>query len=315
LAILSASEVTVAIQKNDASDRARANLPAIAEVFGVAENTGYTPELVERIAEFQVSVGAKRDGIVGANTLSALDRRGWLSGSLKIEVWPAPGSSAEMQRGHYVALARRLGLGAEETLPLLLGIRGMYPFARRAHPMTHARRYDDTFVLLTIADAPFVFRGATHAYQLTSRESPDLDHDLLGDVGSIMPGRYLLRRKPSELPIFELLTSTGDQRIPCARDLNHNGALERIEQELARTIKQGLQVAPGIGMFALNVLFHPGYETQMPGQTKTFSSIGCQTAPLEALRRLAAAGDEIPYVLAEAEALPRGPSTFPPRIV
>jgi hypothetical protein len=138
---------------------------------------------------------------------------------------------------------------------------------------------------------------------------------LLGDVGSIMPGRYLMRRKSSEVPIFALFTSAGDERIPCARDLNHNGALERIEQELARTIKQGLQVAPGIGMFALNVLFHPGYETRVPGQTKTFSSIGCQTAPLEALQRLAAAGAEIPYVLAEAEALPRGPSTFPPRIV
>ena len=67
MAILSPSEVTVAIEKNDASDRARANLPAIAEVFGIADNTRYEPELVERIAEFQVSVGAKRDGVVGAN--------------------------------------------------------------------------------------------------------------------------------------------------------------------------------------------------------------------------------------------------------
>lgn len=315
MAILSPSEVTVAIEKNDASDRARANLPAIAEVFGIAEDTRYVPELVERIAEFQVSVGAKRDGVVGANTLSALDKRGWLSGSLKIEVWPEAGSSAEGQQKHYFGLARKLGVDASQSLPLLLGIRGMYPFARRAHPMTHARRYDDTFVLLTEAAEPFVFRGATHAYQLTSRESPDLDHDLLGDVGSIMPGRYRLQRKASEVPIFALFTPDGDARIPCARDLNHNGALERIEQELARTIKQGMQVAPGIGMFALNVLFHPGYETRMPGDTRAFSSIGCQTAPLQAMKRLAATAEEIAYVLAEAEALPRGPSTFPPRIV
>ena len=315
MAILSPSEVTIAIEKNDASDRARANLPSLAEVFGISENTRYVPDLVERIAEFQVSVGAKRDGVVGPNTLTALDKRGWLSGSLKIEVWPDPGANAEAQQKHYFGLARKLGVDATQALPLLLGIRGLYPFARRAHPMTHARRYDDAFVLLTEAAAPFVFRGATHAYQLTSRESPDLDHDLLGDVGSIMPGRYLLRKKSSEVPIFQVLGADGDERIPCARDLNHNGALERIEQELARTIKQGLQVAPGLGMFALNVLFHPGYETRIPGETRTFSSIGCQTAPAEVLKRLAAAGDEILYVLAEAEALPRGPSTFPPRIV
>lgn len=315
MAILSPSEVTVAIERNDASDRARANLPAIAEVFGIAENTRYVPDLVERIAEFQVSVGAKRDGVVGSSTLSALDQRGWLSGSLKIEVWPEPEASAEAQQKHYFGLARKLGVDASSALPLLLGIRGMYPFARRAHPMTHARRYDDTFVLLTESAAPFVFRGATHAYQLTSRESPDLDHDLLGDVGSILPGRYWLRKKSSEIPIFHLVTAEGDERIPCARDLNHNGALERIEQELARTIKQGMQVAPGIGMFALSVLFHPGYETKIPGEQRTFSSIGCQTAPVDALKRLAATADEIVYVLAEAEALPRGPSTFPPRIV
>ena len=115
-----------------------------------------------------------------------------------------------------------------------------------------------------------------------------------------MPGRYRLERKASEVPLFALLTPDGDARIPCARDLNHNGALERIEQELARTIKQGLQVAPGIGMFALNVLFHPGYETRMPGETRTFSSIGCQTAPLAAMSA-SRPRRGIVYVLAEAE--------------
>ena len=315
MAILSPSELTTAIQKNDASDRARANLPAIAEVFGMPPSTSYSAELVELIAEFQVSVGAGRDGVVGARTLTALDTRGWLSGPLKVDVWPDAGASAEAQQQHYFGLARKLGIDASPTLPLLLGIRGLYPFARRAHPMTHARRYDDAFVLLTEVAAPYVFRGATHAYQLTSRDCPDLDHDQLGDVGSILPGRYVLRRRSTELPIFQLLTPEGDERIPAARDLNHNGALERIEQELARTIKAGLQVAPGIGMFALDVLFHPGCETRVPGEARSFSSIGCQTAPAEAMKRLANTAGEITYVLAEAEALPRGPSTFPPRIV
>jgi len=39
--------------------------------------------------------------------------------------------------------------------------------------MIHARRYDDTFVLLQEGLPPKVFRGATHAYQLVAPRSPD----------------------------------------------------------------------------------------------------------------------------------------------
>ena len=55
------------------------------------------------------------------------------------------------------------------------------------------------------------------------------------------------------------------------------------------------------GATANEIQFHPGYDTFKQGNSgPKFSSIGCQTAPLDALELLARAGETIDYVLANA---------------
>jgi hypothetical protein len=178
--------------------------------------------------------------------------------------------------------------------------------------MSHAQRYDDTFVLLTGARA-FVFRGATHAYQIWSTRSPDLNGDRIGDVGSIRPGRFTLTLGPTEPPEFIVRTAAGSDLIPVVRDTHHDGLLGRVEDELARAATRGVRVEDQ-GAVATEVLFHPGYETIEPGARRSFSSIACQTAPLDDLRRVRDAGPVIDYVLTTVDELLLPVSTLERRV-
>jgi hypothetical protein len=101
-------------------------------------------------------------------------------------------------------------------------------------------------------------------------------------------------------PIFKLLTLQGRAEIPVYRDTNHDARIDEVEKRASETATRGEQVLPGIGAYATEILLHPGYDTLQVQKRDPFSSIGCQTAPIEALRQVLAAGRTLDYVLADA---------------
>src|SRR5690348_16434164 len=94
-------------------------------------------------------------------------------------LWPAERANEALL--HWGFIAGRLGADPSLARPFLIGIRGAGPLDAETHQPVHRPRYDYTYVLLTSNALPLVFPGATHAYQLDSRESPDVDGDGRGD--------------------------------------------------------------------------------------------------------------------------------------
>jgi len=280
------SKVQHAFDVNAKDPVAVALAPLLRDVFGAPVGAGYTREMLDQIGEYQTSVGLPADGVVGRNTRLALEKQGYLDASACPGLWPSDALAASARSDHYVRLVRAT---APSTRPLLIGLRGVYPFARRLHRLVHAMRYDDSFVLLVPGEAPEVFRGATHAYQTFAAHSPD------GGVGSIRPGTYFLK-VATEKPIqFHLLDTHGKGDIPAWRDTDHNGFISAEEMEAALSAKHGQQINSN-GMFANQVLFHPGYDD--PEHPR--SSIACQTASRSRVQRLRQAGTELDYVLVNA---------------
>jgi hypothetical protein len=289
--MLSAQQVAKAIDLNNADAAALGILPDLAAVFGFAGIQTYTPALVELCADLQRSMALGVDGVVGPKTRGKLAAQRYLEGKPLGSLWPAlsktpwdfvracPGG-LELMLGHY---------------PTLVALRGSYPSATRSHRAIHAPRYDDTFVSVGLDGHPQVFRGATHAYQLTSRESPK------GAVGSIRPGLYritLVQKAP--VPIFHVTLPSGSGDLPCWRDIDHDGVISEAEAEQSKEATTGPQVKPGTGMYANQVLVHPGYTTAKPGTGRAFSSIACLTTTLEDLERLAQASHTYDLILLDA---------------
>lgn len=295
-----------ALRKNAVSPAAVDALPILGELFGVSTATGYSAELVERVVEYQLSVGLSPDGVVSKETLHDLTHRGWLDGGSCASLWPALTSEARELGTHFIGLYERVAKVGQR--PILLGIRGVYPGARRTHPTSHAQRYDDTFVLLVPRTAPFVFSGATHAYQIWSSRTADVNRDRLGDFGTLHTGSYTLTLGSGEPPEFAVKTAEGSALIPVRLDDDRARALHGAEPELAEIARRGLHTHGGAAA-AANVLFQPGYETIEPGARRPFTSIACQTAPLSALRRLRSAGNVIDYALTTAYELLASPPT------
>ena len=286
----------------NAVNPAAASLAAsLSDLLGAEKPGTYSAAMIPLLIELQVSLGVGRDGIVGENTKKALARQSYLDGVSCDGLWPDVAAPAGVQREHYLSLCRKIDPDLPGDKPVLLGLRGVYPFGRKTHRMIHAMRYDDTFVLLQGDAEPFVFRGATHAYQLLSSDAPNADLKGQDDVGSIRPGIYVLHRRDTKpIPIFHVKLSNGSGDLPAYRDTNHDGVISPEEAEQSVSATKGEQVTPGVGMFANAVLFHPGYETIEPGKNRPFSSIACQTAALADVERLSAAGSEIHFVLANA---------------
>ena len=193
---------------------------------------------------------------------------------------------------HWGWLAGRLTKQEKLTRPLLIGIRGVGPEERETHPLIARPAYDDTFVLLDPSgeNEPFVFAGATHAYQKDSKLSPDVDGDGRGDVGTIRAGKYVLTlalEKPH--PIFILTMPDGNGKIPCIRDTDHDGKFSAAEIERQST--------------ATAVLLHTGFDA--PASAAHRSSIACQTCSLSHLKLLASYakkhGGKIDYPLVTAD--------------
>jgi len=287
---LTAQQVTRAIDLNNASVEARALLPDLAAVFGFP-GVEYSVPLVELCADLQRSMGLLADGIVGPRTQAKLAAQRYLEGQPLGDLWPAL-SRAPWDFVRACPGGLELKLGEE---PTIVALRGSYPNARRSHRAVHAPRYDDTFVVVGRDGHPQIFRGATHAYQLTSSESPG------GNVGSIRPGLYratLLQSDP--VPIFHVKTWAGSGDLPCWRDTDHDGVITEAEAERSEQATKGPQVQPGVGMVANSVLIHPGWDTQKPGTGRAFSSIACLTAPLADVRLLATMSHTFDLLLLDA---------------
>jgi hypothetical protein len=223
-------------------------------------------------------------------------------------LWPG-GDPAEAVL-HWGFIAGRLGAAPLALLarPFLIGIRGAAPLARETRQAVHRPQYDDTFVLLVKGEAPLVFPGATHAYQLDSGLAPDADRDGRKDVGSIRPGRYLLEdRGIKPHPIFVLTTPEGKGEIPAYRDTDHDGVISEAEERTAREARASGAAAKAAqigsdGYYATAVLLHTGFDA--PANAAHRSSIACQTCSLkwlELLRKKAQPSRGfIDYVLANA---------------
>ncbi len=195
-------------------------------------------------------------------------------------LWPAPNA---FPTNHWAHLAGKLGAPFPLVRPFLIGLRGASLGATETHETRSKAAYDDTFVLLSPSDAPVAFKGSSHAYQLFSKLSPDVNHDGFGDVGTINTGRYLLTYRGTDkvgCPLFELTMPDGNKNIPCMRDVKHSGVAE-----------------PG-NYTANAILFHTGYDR--PEGAEHGSSIACQTTSLVNLKAMRAAGHLIDYSLAEA---------------
>jgi hypothetical protein len=293
---LTSEQIRQALEKNADLPTAMALSGALRDLLGAPAGGGYTEEMIEQIAELQVSLGIREDGVVGEHTRDALSAQSYLVGVDCASIWPEADSSPLARREHFLALYRRFDDRGPRGLPRVLGIRGAYPNARKTHRMIHARRYDDCFVLITDADA-IVFNGSTHAYQRSFATAS-------GAVASIRPGVYQMKIVPgSTPPKFNISTPDGGGNIPAFRDNDHDGVIS--EDEAARALAAtGPGTKPGTGTSATEIQFHPGYETfAKPG--KKFSSVGCQTAPLPELQLLERAGHEIDFVLANASDLAR----------
>jgi hypothetical protein len=299
LTLLNDDRAQSAVQRNNRDNDAHALTSALCTLFGLEDAADYSLELVQFVAEFQRSRGLVADGVIGPNTRRLLAPL--VSGELTHcdALWPKVGS-AEEQVAHFASLCVAGGFRGGVNRPTLLALRGVWLGGRCIHPVWHAPLYDDAFILLSDGDAPFVFRGATHPYQVDSRASADLDRDGRKDVGMVRPGCYVLEIMGNDPPIFKILTTEGRAEIPVYRDTNHDARIDEAEKRASVAATRGEQVAPGVGAFGTQILLHPGYDATQSPKGAPFSSIGCQTAPRDALERVLRAGRTIDYVLVDA---------------
>ncbi len=202
-------------------------------------------------------------------------------------LWPPPDEGGGW--AHWIVIAERLGAASPPQRPLLLGTRGVRLFEEKSHEPVARAAYDDTFVLIQHQPQdgvrftpPAMFPGSTHAYQTRSKASPDVNRDGEGDVGTIKPGDFCMTlRYDGAYPFFVIFDRSGNENLPCFRDLNHDGKWED-------------------GPYTANsILFHIGYDA--PDDSHHRSSIGCQTARLPWLQLMAScakdAGGKIDYML------------------
>ncbi len=289
---------------NAADPEAMALLPRLNDTFGLTYAEFFGAQVCDYIADYQRSVGLLADGQLGPKTRAKLAAQRFLDGEECGVIWPY---QPEREYVHWKQLAGALGyeLGGR---PVLLVIRGAYPFARRAHRMIFAPRLDDCGVLIDPklgGPNPYVFRLSSHAYQLASGASPDVNRDGAGDVGSIRPGRYVLHQLAATT--YHVKTPDGSDRIPCWRDTSHDGVISEAEAERSETATSGPQVTPGVGMWANAVLLHESWSSGR-------SSISCITTEAREFERIRAAGKTIDMLLVNAPALAKAvhqPEPFP----
>jgi hypothetical protein len=202
------------------------------------------------------------------------------------KLWPA---RTDHSIWHWGAVAAALGVKAPYPRPFLIGIRGVVLGEPQSHETRSVAKYDDAFCLMASGKMHRLFPGATHAMQLRSGASPDVNHDGAGDVATIDPGRYVLTWKMDDragCPVFELTNPDGSKEIACHRDVDHDG------------------IAETPGQKATAVLFHTGPFGRPPNAEHS-SSIACQVTDLPSLVMMKAAGHALDYVLTTADEVAR----------
>lgn len=299
--MLTAAQVDKALKFNNTDTEAMALLPRMLALFGLPDLPEWDERAVQQAGDLQRSMALAADGQVGPKTQAKLSKQQYIGDVDTSVLWPKDGDAQE----HFEQLVGAFGYRVRGGAPFVLGLRGCFPWARLNHRMVHAPRYDDAFVLLVNGKAPYVFAGATHAYQNYSTESADQNRDRVGDVGSIRPGVFSLKLVVDAPPEFSIALRTMGSaphdafELPAFRDTDHDGVISEAEAEASTNATTGEQVKPGVGAFANSVLFHPGYTVRKPSG-KAFSSIACQTAPIEAMNMLKAAGRDLTYLLVDA---------------
>ncbi len=168
------------------------------------------------------------------------------------------------------------------TRPVLIGIRGAKLGDPEDHPLHCVPQYDDCYVLCSPGSMQSVLRGALHSYQANSKLSPDVDHDGRGDVGTIRPGRFVLRHDPNSAPypVFFVTAPNGSGNLPCWRDVDHDQLISDADKAFSEAARGGPQEDER-GCYSTQVLLHTGYDG--PADSPHHSSISCLTMPLSAL--------------------------------
>lgn len=185
--------------------------------------------------------------------------------------------STQEKYDHYAAMVKAAGGKMDSKNPTVLGLRGLGTDGKRHDSAKNTGSNDDTFVVLgrdkkgqpTVSE----LSGATHA--ATPRGS------VAGGVAQLRPGNYDVTRR-HDYKGHEAWAVNGGGDVPAYRDGNRDGKIS--DAEKANAVKKGT-TADGI-------LFH--FDRQ--------ASIGCQTLPVDQLKKLKAAvnGGNFNYTLLDA---------------
>lgn len=185
--------------------------------------------------------------------------------------------STQEKYDHYAAMVKAAGGKIDSKNPTVLGLRGLGVDGKRHDSARNTGSNDDTFVVLgrdkkgqpTVTE----LSGATHA--ATARGS------VAGGVAQLRPGNYDVTRR-HDYKGHEAWAVNGGGNVPAYRDGNRDGKIS--DSEKANAVKKGT-TADGI-------LFH--FDRQ--------ASIGCQTLPVDQLKKLKAAvnGGNFNYTLLDA---------------
>lgn len=215
---------------------------------------GQTGADFQRAAELEAARRQRAQGPSPADTQGA--RPG--------EVTLAPHTLSEREKfDHYAAIVRAHGGEVNPGgKPTVLGLRGL-DIQGNSRVSTNSSVYDDTFVVLTADKRVLELKGATHAGQIKS--------SLVEHVGRINPGHYTAAPNGNHngMPSFHVKTLDGSGSIPGVRDRNDDGHYST--DEIQRSAQRGDALT--------EILFHVGLGDRP-------SSIGCQTLPPDAMRKL-----------------------------
>lgn len=260
-----------------------------------------TTERLARASEPAREGGVRREGAPRAPTGTDLSSRP--EGTLRAgdlarsdetrrrgEITLAPANATPEQKfEHYADIVRRNGgqvnPGGQATV---LGLRGLSRGNAGPHEAGSTRAYDDTFVVLQNGRA-YEMRGATHAGQVRSSLSPDVNRDGAGDVGMINPGNFVARPNGSHngAPSWHVTNVGGGQRIAGVRDTNGDGRFS--DAERAASARRGDALT--------EILFHQGYGDRP-------KSIGCLTMSpstyADFMRRVGGSGAGFNFTLVDA---------------
>ena len=274
----------------------------------------FGPRTEEAVRSFQEQNGLTVDGVVGPETLAALNRsRGNEETSPSAPATPAeqtspavpgergqvsladPNLSPAEQYEHYRQLIEANGGQINPDGATVLGLRGLGTDGERHDGRSNIGGYDDSFIVLNQGEngTPSVqlFRGATHANQRTSSYSsgPDNQGNTIQGVAMIAPGNFVAVPHSNDYrgrgPSYHVRTLGGSGDLPAYRDRNRDGAISSQERS---------QAEAG-GYTADQILFHGGRDDAP-------SSIGCQTLSPSDMRAFSRAigGGGFNYTLLDA---------------